>query len=178
LIRLRKATIDDLDLLRRWDDEPGVVSSDPESDWNWPVELLREPDWREQLIAEKDGRSIGFVQIIDPVHEDGHYWGDVEENLRAIDIWIGAPSDRNQGHGSEIMRLALARCFAPTAVTAVLIDPLASNAAAHRFYERLGFVFVERRDFWGDDCFVYRLSRVDWAARTSSDGSCTTSEVS
>ncbi len=29
------------------------------------------------------------------------------------------------------------------AVTGILIDPLASNTRAHRFYERLGFEFVE-----------------------------------
>jgi hypothetical protein len=46
-------------------------------------------------------------------------------------------------------------------VTAILIDPLASNVRAHRFYERLGFRFVERRRFGDDDCVVYVLDRVD-----------------
>ena len=58
-----------------------------------------------------------------------------------------------------MMRLALARCFADRAVTAVLVDPLARNTRAHRFYERLGFRQVERRRFGADDCFVYRLER-------------------
>jgi aminoglycoside 6'-N-acetyltransferase len=49
----------------------------------------------------------------------------------------------------------------------VLIDPLASNTRAHRFYERLGFEFVERRRFGADDCFVYRLPRAAWAQRRS-----------
>ena len=44
-------------------------------------------------------------------------------------------------------------------MTAILIDPLASNTAAHRFYERLGFRYVERRQFGEDDCIVYRLER-------------------
>ena len=57
------------------------------------------------------------------------------------------------------MSLAMDRCFADPAVTAVIIDPLASNTRAHRFYERLGFRFVERRAFGDDDCFVYRLLR-------------------
>jgi aminoglycoside 6'-N-acetyltransferase len=52
-------------------------------------------------------------------------------------------------------------------VTAVLIDPLASNTRAHVFYQRLGFRFVERRQFGLDDCFVYRLERADWAAQSS-----------
>jgi aminoglycoside 6'-N-acetyltransferase len=46
----------------------------------------------------------------------------------------------------------------------VLIDPLASNTRAHRFYERLGFEFVERRRFGEDDCLVYQLLRARWMA--------------
>jgi len=62
----------------------------------------------------------------------------------------------------EMMQLVLARCFADPLVTAVLIDPLANNTRAHRFYERLGFQFVESRRFGDDECFVYRLNRADW----------------
>jgi RimJ/RimL family protein N-acetyltransferase len=58
-------------------------------------------------------------------------------------------------------RLALARCFADPRVSTVLVDPLASNTRTRRFYERLGFRFVERWRFGQDDCFVYRLDRVD-----------------
>ncbi|MBV6442157.1 MAG: N-acetyltransferase [Haliscomenobacteraceae bacterium CHB4] len=162
MIQLRPATIADLALLRHWDEQPHVIESDPNDDWEWETELLRHPDWREQLIAELDGRPIGFVQIIDPAREETHYWGDVPENLRALDIWIGAVDDTGKGYGSEMMRLALQRCFADPAVEAVLIDPLASNTAAHRFYERLGFRFVERRQFGEDDTFVYRLERADF----------------
>lgn len=162
MIRLRTATIADIALLQHWDEQPHVLESDPNDDWEWETELLRNPDWREQLIAELDGRPIGFVQIIDPAREETRYWGDAPENLRAIDIWIGEAEDTGKGYGSEMMRLALRRCFTDPAVEAVLIDPLASNAAAHRFYERLGFRFVERRQFGEDDTFVYRLERVDF----------------
>ncbi|MEO0949098.1 MAG: GNAT family N-acetyltransferase, partial [Cyanobacteria bacterium J06641_5] len=58
--------------------------------------------------------------------------------------------------------LAIARCFADPAVTAILIDPLASNTRAHRFYERCGFRFIERRRFGSDDCYIYRLNREDY----------------
>jgi aminoglycoside 6'-N-acetyltransferase len=161
-MRLRPATLEDVELLRRWDDQPHVIDSDPHDDWTWEIELDRSPDWREQLIAEVDGVPIGFVQIIDPAREDSHYWGDVPPDLRAIDIWIGEPTWLGKGYGTQMMRLALARCFAEPAVSAVLIDPLASNTRAHRFYERLGFKFVERRQFGPDDCHVYRLDRADW----------------
>ncbi len=159
---LRPATLSDVPLLRHWDEQPHVIASDPDSDWEWESELRRTPPWRAQLIAELDGRPIGFVQIIDPAHEDGHYWGDVGPDLRAIDIWIGEPDALGQGHGTGIMQQALERCFADARVKAVLIDPLASNLRAHRFYRRFGFVPVERRWFGGDDCLVFRLGRARW----------------
>lgn len=162
MINLRPATSADLDLLRYWDEKPHVISSDPNDDWGWEVQLERTPDWREQLIAEIDGRPIGFIQIIDPAHEESKYWGDVTENIRAIDIWIGEETDLGKGYGTKMMQLAITRCFADSSVTAIFIDPLASNTRAHRFYERLGFQFLEHRRFGDDECFVYRLSRANW----------------
>ena len=85
-VKFRVAVPDDVALLRHWDSQPHIVASDPNGDWEWETELFRSPDWREQLIAESCGRSIGFVQIIDPAREDSHYWGEVEDRLRAIDI--------------------------------------------------------------------------------------------
>jgi aminoglycoside 6'-N-acetyltransferase len=161
---LRKATRDDLEVLRRWDEEPHVVESDPNDDWGWEKELGREVDWREQLIAEVDGRPIGYLEILDPARDDEHYWGDCDDNLRAIDIWIGEAEFLGQGHGTRMMQLALERCFAVPTVEAVILDPLFSNERARRFYERLGFRFVERRSFGADECAVYRLERRDYAA--------------
>lgn len=123
------------------------------------MELARNPDWREQLIAELEGRPIGFVQIIDPAREESRYWGDAGPNLRAVDIWIGEADCLGKGHGTQIMRLALERCFADPRVEAVLVDPLAANARAHRFYERLGFRRVGPRRFGADACLVYRVER-------------------
>jgi aminoglycoside 6'-N-acetyltransferase len=163
-ITLRPAGIDDLALLRHWDEQPHVIASGVDGDeWQWEAELAKNPAWREFLIAEIDGRPVGFMQIIDPLLEESHYWGEsVAPNLRAIDIWIGEAGDLNKGYGTAMMRQAIERCFAPLEVTAIIIDPLASNRDAHRFYERLGFKFVERRQFDDDDCFVYRLERADW----------------
>ncbi len=161
-LRLRPATPGDLGLLQRWDEAPQVLAADPNDDWGWEVELARDPPWREQLVAELGGRPIGFVQIIDPAEEDSHYWGEVGPGLRAIDIWIGEADCLGQGHGTRMMRLALARCFADPAVQAVLIDPLADNVGARRFYERLGFRSEGPRRFGDDDCVVYRLARAAW----------------
>jgi aminoglycoside 6'-N-acetyltransferase len=165
-MNLRPAAPSDLALLRYWDTKPHVISaSGADGSVDWESELSRRPDWGECLIAEIAGRPIGMIQIIDPAREETHYWGDVEADLRAIDIWIGEEADLGHGNGTEMMRLALERCFADAAVTAVLLDPLAGNTRAHRFYERLGFRQIERRNFGDDDCLVYRLERHAWRTR-------------
>lgn len=161
-MQLRQATLSDLNLLCDWDQRPHVLESDPNDDWNWEHELSRTPAWREQLVAEVDGRPVGFLQIIDPALEESKYWGDCESDLRAIDIWIGDEADLGRGYGTEMMKLALQRCFENPKVKAVIIDPLFDNHRARRFYERIGFAFLERRSFGLDDCAVYRLNRADW----------------
>ena len=138
----------------------------PNSDWEWETELLRAPAWREQLIAQLNGKDIGFIQIIDPAEEDTHYWGEtIEKNLRAIDIWIGEADYLGKGYGTQIMQITLARCFENPQVTAVLIDPITANAKAIRFYERVGFEFLEYRRFGEDDCAVMKLPREKWQAQ-------------
>ncbi len=175
MIELRPADQTDVPLLEEWARRPHVVratTSDPDAaaafeGADWVDEVARRdelgPDVWEVLIAELDGRPIGMLQIADPHREPDHYWGEIEPNLRAIDIWIGEPDLLGHGHGSEMMRLAVARCFADPAVTAIVIDPLASNAEAIRFYRRLGFHDVDVRRFGegpdADECLVMRLDR-------------------
>lgn len=161
-ISLRKASISDLAILQKWDEEPHVIESDLNDDWQWEQELIRDVDWRDQFIAELEGRPIGFIQIIDPAKEESRYWGEVPDHLRAIDIWIGDLNHLGKGYGTEMMRLAIEHCFASLDVKAILIDPLESNERAHRFYERLGFQFLEKRQFGEDRCFVYQLNRDNW----------------
>jgi len=146
-------------LLRHWDERPHVIAAKGDEDWQWQAELARRPDWREQLIAEVDGRPIGYLEIIDPTREETQYWGCISAGHRAIDIWIGEQDDLNRGYGTRIMQLAIDRAFADPSVHTILIDPLESNTRAHRFYERLGFEYVVRRCFGEDRCFVYRLTR-------------------
>jgi aminoglycoside 6'-N-acetyltransferase len=172
-VALRPATPEDVVWLDRWDHDPDVIACSTDdkdatiafAETEWPRELaLQSPGIYEYFIAELDGRPIGALNICDPHLEQTHYWGEIGPNLRAIDIWIGAPTDRNKGYGAEMMRLALARCFADPRVTAIVIDPLASNERAHRFYRRLGFRPVERRTFGADDCLVHELTRERWNA--------------
>jgi aminoglycoside 6'-N-acetyltransferase len=158
-VNLRPATPADLSLLERWHRQPHLKAALGDDDWQWAEELAPSPDWREQFIAEIDGRPIGFLQIIDPAREESHYWGCIEGAYRAVDLWIGEPDALGKGYGTQIMNLAIERCFADPAVEAILVDPMETNTRAHRFYERLGFEYVVCRRFGEDRSFVYRLRR-------------------
>jgi aminoglycoside 6'-N-acetyltransferase len=172
-LRLRRATLDDVAILEHWDTDADVIAATTDDDvverafggLDWREELLHDSDVSYYLIAEVDGRPIGAMQICDPFMEPTHYWGEVEPHLRAIDIWIGASADRGKGYGTEMMRLAHARCFADSSVQAIVIDPLVSNTRAIAFYHRLGYVTVERRMFGDDDCLVLELTRDAWKCR-------------
>lgn len=170
-VTLRPATLADLPVLQAWDKEPHVIAAGgDDDDIDWAYELPRKLDWRWNLMAELADpggtvRPIGIVQIIDPAREESHYWGDCGAGLRAIDVWIGAAADLGRGYGKAMMALAHAFCFADPSVSAILIDPLASNTRAQRFYARLGYQIVGPRRFGDDDCLVMRLSRTDWESR-------------
>lgn len=165
-ISLRRARASDAPLLRHWDAQPHVIAAKGTEDWQWETELAALAPGRDPLIIELDGRPIGYVELAVPALDPTAYWGDVAAGERALDIWLGEPDLLSRGHGSEAMRQAIDRCFADPAASGLLIDPLADNTAAQRFYERLGFQFVEHRTFGDDDhCAVYRLSRADWEAR-------------
>jgi len=166
MIALRPAAAADAELLAYWDTKPHVIAATGDDDSeDWVAYFAERSDWRWTFVAEDDGRPVGLVQLIDPAVEETHYWGEIEPNLRALDIWIGEEADLGRGFGTAMMRLAIEECFADPDVTAIVIDPLESNVDARRFYGRLGFREIGPRRFGTDDCLVYRLERGDWLIR-------------
>ena len=164
-MKLRRATLADIDLVQHWDTQPHVIAAGGGGDdwWDWDAQLTHPPVGLEAFIAEIEGRPIGFLQITDLATEETQYWGPPAPGIQALDIWIGEESDLNKGYGTQMMNLAFDRCFADPGIHTILIDPLASNTDAHRFYERLGFRRIDHRQFFGtDESYVYQLTRADW----------------
>jgi aminoglycoside 6'-N-acetyltransferase len=164
-IILRPATAADIPLLEAWDEEPVVAASDPNDDWDWPQTLATVG--LENLVAESEGRPIGFIQITDLARDESQYWGPPQAGIMAIDIWIGEADARGRGQGRAMMSLAIERCFSDPAIETILIDPIASNLEAIAFYRRMGFSEVGLRRFGDDECLVHRLTRAEWVARSA-----------
>ena len=49
MIRLRHASIHDLELVKYWDTKQHVIDCDPDEEWDWEQELGRDTEWREQF---------------------------------------------------------------------------------------------------------------------------------
>ena len=168
-ITLKLAKLSDLPLLKYWNKKPHVIfatGGDSQDEDTWLEDQLKEPSefvwiW----IAIQDDKQIGVAQIVDPANEETHYWGEVEQGLRAIDIWISEETDLGKGYGTQMMNLALAKCFDDDSVKAAIIDPLVVNTRAIKFYQTIGFTFVENRHFDDDYCAIYRMDRKRWQNR-------------
>ena len=149
-VTFRRLTDDDLPMLHRWLNEPGVVRWWEDEDVSWEGVLRdygsrREPDETEFWIASVEGRDVGWIQCwpTDDEPEDaGPWWAlGVDPTAAGIDYLIGEPDDRGRGLGS-----AMIRGFVDEIVlglhpswTQAAADPLAANVASWRALEKAGF---------------------------------------
>jgi aminoglycoside 6'-N-acetyltransferase len=148
-IILRFATLADIPIIKYWNKKPHVIFASGEDDLEedfWIQEQLTNPSvFVEIFIAEIDARPIGIIQICD--------------GYRAMDIWIGEENDLGKGYGTQMMKLAIEHCFKTKGVHSIIIDPLVKNTRAIKFYEKMGFKFVDNRYFGDDFCTVLELKK-------------------
>jgi aminoglycoside 6'-N-acetyltransferase len=166
MISLRKTELIDIPLLQEWDSQEHVQFASGND-----AQDRLDPDlWQEEIrlcdgviyqyyIAELNSVPIASILIINPGLEPTHYWGAMEDGYRAIDIWIGDVNNLGKGYGTVVMGQVLDLCFEKEDVKGVYIDPLSVNLRAIKFYQKLGFEFVENRNFDEDNCDVYYISR-------------------
>lgn len=159
------ATLDDADMLGRWDRAPHMQIARGQSDWwHWEEELCQTENWREMLIVKYCGNSFGFLQIMNAGQDPYNYWDGLDHTHMAIDMWIGEERFLNRGFGSLILRYAVKRAFQNPEITTVWIDPLAQNMQAIHFYQKHGFQPVEINCEDADRLYIHNLTRQNWEA--------------
>lgn len=90
--------------------------------------------WAVRLKA--DNRLIGWIKF------ERLNWA---HGTAMLSLAIGAPADRNQGYGSDVMKLALHYAFNELNLHRIGISVPGYNAGALRFFTRFGFVEEARR---------------------------------
>ncbi|MBU3540800.1 UDP-2,4-diacetamido-2,4,6-trideoxy-beta-L-altropyranose hydrolase [Polynucleobacter sp. UB-Tiil-W10] len=133
-IELRKATINDLDILYHWRNHPSIRSASANSEIisleqhsEWFKKVITAPD-RHILIAQKnDGNLLGMIRF------DEH-GTEVE-----ISIYI-APDLASQGVGSKILRAGERWVFENRkGITGFRAKVLGGNKASHHLFQKLGY---------------------------------------
>ena len=141
-VRLRDATLDDVDLLESWEspENRGTFNDFGPMTFKSLREPLSKGPLRNErngtLIVERvaDGRPIGTVSW----HQVGYGPGD---ESRAWNIGIALiPEGRGQGFGPEAQRLLAAELFATTTLDRVEASTDVENLAEQRALEKAGFV--------------------------------------
>jgi RimJ/RimL family protein N-acetyltransferase len=140
-VRLRRVTVDDSDLLERWQstDYTGEFN-----DFGLPGGPIREHIQKNHLVSlrggtlivesETNGEPIGTVSW-----RQVHYGPNPESAAWNIGINL-IPAARGRGFGSEAQRLLVARLFATSEVNRIEAMTDVHNLAEQRSLEKAGFV--------------------------------------
>lgn len=170
-VRFRKLTDDDLPLLHRWLNEPGVVRWWEGDDVSWEG-VVRDygsasTDPTEYWIAAADGRDFGWIQcyaVADYPDEDEvlAWWRlGVDRTAAGIDYLVGDPADRGRGLGA-----AMITAFVRTIVfrnhpqwSEVCASPVAANVGSWQALRKAGFCFAGQFDSEHGPCRLLRLRR-------------------
>lgn len=146
----RRLTDDDLPVLYRWLNDPGVVRWWEGNDVSWEG-VVRDygssmPYAVEHWIASVDGRDVGWIQCYAAAADDSEecavwFAHGVDRGAAGIDYLIGDPAARGRGLGSRMIR-AFVRdvVFARhPSWTQACASPYVSNLASWRALARAGF---------------------------------------
>jgi aminoglycoside 6'-N-acetyltransferase len=171
----RRLTDDDLPLLHRWLNEPGVVRWWEGDDVSWDA-VVRDygstSDPRvEHWLASIDREPVAWLQcyradlyVDDP--EDGgeaRAWfaAGAHPDAASIDYLVGDPDRRDRGTGSAVIGAfvdAVVFGLHP-AWSQVVVSPLVANTASWRALERAGFRRLADVDIDGTACRVVARDR-------------------
>ena len=162
---------DDLPMLHRWLNEPGVVEWWEGEDVSWDAVVrdyrTQRDDSTEHWIASVNGRDVGWIQCYlaadDPDETDAWWALGVDRKAAGIDYLIGDRSDRGHGMGSAVIR-----AFVIDVVfgqhpewTQACAGPFAANVASCRALEKAGLRFVGQIDDDEGPCRLMVATRED-----------------
>jgi aminoglycoside 6'-N-acetyltransferase len=175
-VTFRRLVDDDLPMLHRWLNEPGVVQWWEGDDVSWDAVVAEygssQTDPVEFWIASIDGREVGWIQCYaaaDEPEESDPWWAlGVDRTAAGIDYLVGEPFDRGTGVGSELIRAFVADIVfgLHPEWTQACAAPYAANVASWRALEKAGFRFAGIVDDDAGPCRLMVADRYDAASNS------------
>ncbi len=170
-VAFRRLVDDDLPLLHRWLNEPGIVRWWEGDDVSWEG-VVRDygsanTDPTEHWVAVVDGEDMGWIQCyatLDSTEEVEPWWAlGVERTAAGIDYLVGDPARRHRGVGSAMIRAFVADIVfgLHPQWSQACAAPYAANIASWRALEKAGFRsagIVEDKD---GPCRLMVIDRAD-----------------
>lgn len=148
-VTFRRLVDDDLPMLHRWLQNPGVVRWWEGDDVSWDAVVDHDgsgsADPVEHWVAAVDGRPVGWIQCDaaadDPAEAEAWWTLGVDRSAAGIDDLIGAPADRGRGLGAGMLRAFVAEVVfgGHPGWTQACAAPYAANEASWRALSRAGF---------------------------------------
>ncbi len=160
--RFRKATLDDLALLKQWQSYPHV-SEWWDADEPYDATDLADPRVARWIVSVAE-RPFAFMQDYTVHGWEDHHFAGLPKGARGIDQYIGDPEMVGIGHGSAFIGARMQVLFADAAPV-IATDPHPDNARAIAVYKKLGFApsGPPQKTQWG--LILPMLARNDAARR-------------
>jgi aminoglycoside 6'-N-acetyltransferase len=135
----RRASHDDLPMLRRWLRTPEVMRwwGEPDEQYALLQEDLGEPRMTMRVVCFGE-EPLAYAQDYEVHSWPQPHLEKLPAGTRAIDAFIGEADMLGRGHGSHFLRL-LAEQLIRDGAPGVVIDPDVDNLRARRAYEKAGF---------------------------------------
>ena len=135
LYRFRKATMDDLVLLKSWQLQPHVRKW---WDIDEPYDAAKLADPRvSRLIVSLGKTRFAFMQDYTVHGWEGHHFAHLPKGTRGIDQYIGDPNMVGIGHGTGFISARMKELF-DAGAPMIATDPHPDNARAISAYKKLG----------------------------------------
>lgn len=144
----RRATLDDLALLKAWQSNQHV------REWWEAAEPYDASDLGDPRVARcivsTQGRPFAFMQDYTVHGWPDHHFADLPEGSRGIDQYIGEPEMIGRGHGKAFIRQRMQDLF-QDGTPVIATDPHPKNGRAIAVYKKLGFIALgsARETEWG-----------------------------
>ncbi|WP_299702777.1 GNAT family N-acetyltransferase [uncultured Tateyamaria sp.] len=135
----RHVTMDDLDLLIKWQAEPHVREW-WDSDEPYDEEELSDPRVSRWIVS-LDERPFAYMQDYTVHGWENHHFAHLPEGSRGIDQYVGDPELVGVGHGSTFIGMRMQTLFSQGAPV-IATDPDPENKRAISVYRKLGFESV------------------------------------